>query len=59
MQAAQRLQGIEQVGNGQGLITYHRTDSTTLSDKALGESALVIGGSSRRATMLPAAIRRA
>ena len=25
-----------------GLITYHRTDSTTLSDKALNESARVI-----------------
>jgi DNA topoisomerase-1 len=43
MQVAQRLfQGLENVGNGQGLITYHRTDSTTLSDKALGESARVI-----------------
>lgn len=45
MQAAQRLfQGVD-VGNGQmeGLISYHRTDSTTLSDKALGESARVIG----------------
>src|SRR6185295_18872947 len=43
MSVAQRLfQGIEQVGNGQGLITYHRTDSTTLSEKALGESARVI-----------------
>ena len=43
MQVAQRLfQGIERVGNGQGLITYHRTDSTTLSEKALGESARVI-----------------
>ncbi|NOT45492.1 MAG: type I DNA topoisomerase, partial [Acidobacteria bacterium] len=44
MQVAQRLfQGVD-VGNGQmeGLITYHRTDSTTLSDKALGESARVI-----------------
>jgi DNA topoisomerase I len=44
MQAAQRLfQGVD-VGNGQmeGLITYHRTDSTTLSDKALNESARVI-----------------
>jgi DNA topoisomerase-1 len=46
MQAAQRLfQGVE-VGDGQmeGLITYHRTDSTTLSDKALNESARVIRG---------------
>ena len=44
MQIAQRLfQGME-VGNGEieGLITYHRTDSTTLSDKALQESARVI-----------------
>jgi len=44
MQGAQRLfQGVD-VGNGEmeGLITYHRTDSTTLSDKALHESARVI-----------------
>jgi DNA topoisomerase I len=44
MQSAQRLfQGVD-VGNGEmeGLITYHRTDSTTLSDKALQESARVI-----------------
>jgi DNA topoisomerase I len=44
MQIAQRLfQGME-VGNGEieGLITYHRTDSTTLSDKAINESARVI-----------------
>jgi len=44
MQIAQRLfQGVD-VGNGEmeGLITYHRTDSTTLSDKALNESARVI-----------------
>ena len=44
MQIAQRLfQGIE-IGNGEmeGLITYHRTDSTTLSEKALNESARVI-----------------
>ena len=44
MQVAQRLfQGVD-VGNGQmeGLITYHRTDSTTLSDKAINESARVI-----------------
>ncbi len=44
MQVAQRLfQGVE-VGDGalEGLITYHRTDSTTLSEKALGESARVI-----------------
>ena len=41
MQVAQRLfQGVD-VGNGQmeGLISYHRTDSTTLSDKALEEAA--------------------
>ena len=46
MQSAQRLfQGVD-VGNGEmeGLITYHRTDSTTLSDKALQESARVIRG---------------
>src|ERR1700704_5574306 len=45
MQVAQRLfQGVD-TGNGEmeGLITYHRTDSTTLSDKALQESARVIG----------------
>ena len=44
MQAAQRLfQGVE-TGDGEmeGLITYHRTDSTTLSEKAIGESARVI-----------------
>ena len=44
MQVAQRLfQGVD-TGNGEmeGLITYHRTDSTTLSDKALNESARVI-----------------
>jgi DNA topoisomerase I len=44
MQIAQRLfQGVE-TGNGdmEGLITYHRTDSTTLSDKAIAESARVI-----------------
>jgi DNA topoisomerase-1 len=44
MQAAQRLfQGVD-VGNGEmeGLITYHRTDSTTLSEKALQASARVI-----------------
>ena len=44
MQIAQRLfQGVD-IGDGEmeGLITYHRTDSTTLSDKALGESARVI-----------------
>jgi DNA topoisomerase-1 len=44
MQAAQRLfQGVD-IGNGdmEGLITYHRTDSTTLSEKAMNESARVI-----------------
>ena len=46
MQAAQRLfQGVD-IGNGEmeGLITYHRTDSTTLSDRAIAESARVIRG---------------
>jgi len=40
MQIAQRLfQGMD-VGGGdlEGLISYHRTDSTTLSDKALAEA---------------------
>jgi DNA topoisomerase-1 len=44
MQVAQRLfQGMD-VGDGQmeGLITYHRTDSTTLSERALTESARAI-----------------
>ncbi len=44
MSIAQRLfQGVE-VGGGQmeGLISYHRTDSTTLSEKALRESGRVI-----------------
>ncbi len=44
MQIAQRLfQGME-IGGGEieGLITYHRTDSTTLSEKALHEAARVI-----------------
>ena len=44
MQIAQRLfQGVE-IGSGEmeGLITYHRTDSTTLSEKALNESARFI-----------------
>jgi DNA topoisomerase I len=44
MQIAQRLfQGME-VGNGEieGLITYHRTDSTTLSEKAIHEAERVI-----------------
>jgi DNA topoisomerase-1 len=41
MQIAQRLfQGVD-IGGGdlEGLISYHRTDSTTLSDKALSEAA--------------------
>src|SRR5687767_10049082 len=43
MQIAQRLfQGVDAVDGQGGLITYHRTDSTTLSDKALQESARVI-----------------
>ena len=44
MQVAQRLfQGIELPNREiEGLITYHRTDSTTLSDKALAESGEVI-----------------
>jgi DNA topoisomerase I len=44
MQIAQRLfQGVDGGDSGMGgLITYHRTDSTTLSDKALQESARVI-----------------
>jgi len=44
MQAAQRLFQGEDIGNDEreGLITYHRTDSTTLSEKALQESARVI-----------------
>jgi DNA topoisomerase I len=43
MQVAQRLfQGVDINGQLEGLITYHRTDSTTLSDKALNESARVI-----------------
>jgi len=44
MQIAQRLfQGVE-IGGGEieGLITYHRTDSTTLSEKAITEAARVI-----------------
>ncbi len=44
MQVAQRLfQGVD-LGEGdlEGLISYHRTDSTTLSEKALGEAARVV-----------------
>jgi DNA topoisomerase I len=44
MQIAQRLfQGVDGGDGMGGLITYHRTDSTTLSEKALQESARVIG----------------
>jgi DNA topoisomerase I len=44
MRIAQRLKdGIELAdGTIEGIITYHRTDSTTLSDKALGESGRTI-----------------
>ena len=43
MQIAQRLfQGVDTGDGEMGLITYHRTDSTTLSEKALNESARVI-----------------
>src|SRR5688500_635734 len=43
MQIAQRLfQGVDGGDTMGGLNTYHRTDSTTLSDKALHESARVI-----------------
>lgn len=44
MSSAQRLfQGVD-VGGGdlEGLITYHRTDSTTLSDKALAEAGAAV-----------------
>jgi DNA topoisomerase-1 len=44
MQIAQRLfQGMD-LGGGdlEGLISYHRTDSTTLSSKALGEAAQAV-----------------
>ena len=50
MQIAQRLfQGMD-LGGGdlEGLISYHRTDSTTLSQKALGEAALAGQGAVRR-----------
>jgi hypothetical protein len=44
MRIAQRLKdGVELAdGSIEGIITYHRTDSTTLSDKALTESGRVI-----------------
>jgi len=44
MQIAQRLfQGMD-LGGGdlEGLISYHRTDSTTLSQKALGEAGVAV-----------------
>ena len=44
MQVAQRLfQGMD-LGGGdlEGVISYHRTDSTTLSQKALGEAAAAV-----------------
>ncbi|MGQ0732401.1 MAG: type I DNA topoisomerase [Acidobacteriota bacterium] len=46
MQVAQRLfQGVD-IGGGdlEGLISYHRTDSTTLSDKALREAGQAVTG---------------
>jgi len=44
MRIAQRLKdGVELAdGSIEGIITYHRTDSTTLSEKALNESGRVI-----------------
>jgi len=44
MRIAQKLKDGVELASGQieGLITYHRTDSTTLSEKALGEAARVI-----------------
>jgi len=44
MRIAQRLKdGVELAdGTAEGIITYHRTDSTTLSEKALAESGRVI-----------------
>jgi DNA topoisomerase-1 len=44
MQIAQRLFQGKEIGGGEieGLITYHRTDSTTLGEKALHEAARVI-----------------
>jgi DNA topoisomerase I len=44
MRIAQRLKdGVELAdGSIEGIITYHRTDSTTLSEKALAESGRVI-----------------
>jgi DNA topoisomerase-1 len=46
MQVAQRLfQGVD-IGGGdlEGLISYHRTDSTTLSDKALRDAGQAVTG---------------
>lgn len=46
MQVAQRLfQGVD-IGGGdlEGLISYHRTDSTTLSEKALAEAGQAVRG---------------
>ncbi len=46
MQVAQRLfQGVD-IGEGdlEGLISYHRTDSTTLSDKSLREAGQAVTG---------------
>ncbi|MGH7897250.1 MAG: type I DNA topoisomerase, partial [Candidatus Binatia bacterium] len=46
MQVAQRLfQGVD-IGGGdlEGLISYHRTDSTTLSEKALREAGQAVTG---------------
>jgi DNA topoisomerase-1 len=44
MQVAQRLFQGEDVGGGdfEGLISYHRTDSTTLSERALREAGEVV-----------------
>ncbi|MCH9651814.1 MAG: type I DNA topoisomerase [Deltaproteobacteria bacterium] len=43
MRVAQRLyEGIELSGEREGLITYMRTDSVTLSNKALGDAATMI-----------------
>ena len=50
MQVAQRLfQGVD-IGGGdlEGLISYHRTDSTTLSEKALGEAGQAVQRDVRR-----------
>jgi DNA topoisomerase I len=46
MRIAQRLKDGVELADGtiEGIITYHRTDSTTLSDKALVESGRAIRG---------------